>query len=133
MKKAQRDTLNAFLTLNCGGCHAPPRARSHLLQLQLHVVHLLLRCGTHRDIYISHSITTQSFRWGRLCRENKRCPCRETLQQCYTQKEKVKPENCNHLKTDATHFNQAPARKRICQTKIGLLNLSLLNVIFGET
>ena len=48
-----------ILTWRWEMCDGPSGARTRLLQLQLHVVELLLGCGTNRDIHIRHTFAAR--------------------------------------------------------------------------
>ena len=76
---ASRVTGGSFrcvLTLRWGVSPGPPASCARLLQLQLHVVELLLGRGADRNIHVGRAFTGRLFR-GRILRgERERPPCR---------------------------------------------------------
>lgn len=58
-------------------CGSGPDSRTLLLQLQLHVVQLLLGCGTDGNIYVRGTFTALPFRRRHLGGKNKRSACQE--------------------------------------------------------
>lgn len=69
-------SLRRVLTLRRDMGHSPPASTARLLQLQLHVVELLLGRGADGNIHVGRAFTVRLFRRRILRGERERPPCR---------------------------------------------------------